>query len=255
MSLLDGKRGAIFGVGNENSLAWGIAQVADRAGARLALSYLNESFERRLRPLAAQLKDPLLLPCDLTDDPQVAEFYRQLQEQWGSLDFIVHSVAFAEREDLRGSFSTTSKQGFVTAMVGSVYTLLSAVRCGLPLLADGGSVLTLTYAGSQRVFPSYGIMGPAKAALEASVRYLAAELGGRGIRVNAISSGPVSTLSARGIHGFTDFMGAARQRAPLGRTNTQEEVGEAALWLLSDLSRATTGHLIYVDCGDFVMGV
>ena len=255
MGLLDGKTAVIYGVANHRSIAWGIAQAMQREGARLALTYQGERVERYVRDLATSLTDPLVLPCDVTDDGQIDEVYRQIGATFGRLDAVVHSVAFAERDDLEGRFVDTSRRGFHTALDVSAYSLVAVTRGALPLMAGGGSIITLTFAGSQRAFPSYNVMGVAKAALEAEVRYLANDLGPQGVRVNAISAGPVSTLSARGISGFTGMFKVAAERAPLRRTPDPAELGDTAVFLCSDLGRGITGGTIYVDCGLNIVGI
>ena len=255
MGLLDGKTAVIYGVANHRSIAWGIAQAMQREGARLALTYQGERVERYVRDLAAGLADPLVLPCDVTDDGQIDEVYRQIGATFGRLDAVVHSVAFAERDDLEGRFVDTSRRGFHNALDVSAYSLVAVTRGALPLMPDGGSIITLTFVGSQRAFPSYNVMGVAKAALEAEVRYLANDLGPQGVRVNAISAGPVSTLSARGISGFTGMFKVAAERAPLRRTPDLAELGDTAVFLCSDLGRGITGGTIYVDCGLNIVGI
>ena len=255
MGLLDGKTAVIYGVANHRSIAWGITQAMQREGARLALTYQGERVERYVRDLAASLTDPLVLPCDVTDDGQIDEVYRQIGATFGRLDAVVHSVAFAEREDLEGRFVDTSRRGFHTALDVSAYSLVAVTRGALPLMPDGGSIITLTFVGSQRAFPSYNVMGVAKAALEAEVRYLANDLGPQGVRVNAISAGPDSTLSARGISGFAGMLKVAANRAPLRRTTDPAELGDTAVFLCSDLGRGITGATIYVDCGLNIVGV
>ncbi len=249
MGLLEGKTAVIYGIANHRSIAWGIAQAMQREGARLAVTYQGERVERYVRDLAASLHDPLVVPCDVTDEAQLAEVYRQIGERFGRLDAVIHSIAFAAREDLEGRFVDTSRQGFLTALEVSAYSLVSVTRGALPLMADGGSIITMTFAGSQRAYPSYNVMGVAKAALEAEVRYLASDLGPNGIRVNAISAGPVSTLSARGISGFSGMLKVAADRAPLRRTTDPAELGDTAVFLCSDLGRGITGETVYVDCG------
>jgi enoyl-[acyl-carrier protein] reductase I len=255
MGLLEGKTAVIYGVANHRSIAWGIAQAMQREGARLALTYQGERVERYVRDLAANLADPLVLPCDVADDGQIDAVYRQIGATFGRLDAVVHSVAFAEREDLEGRFVDTSRQGFHTALDVSAYSLVAVTRGALSLMPDGGAIITLTFAGSQRAFPSYNVMGVAKAALEAEVRYLANDLGPQGVRVNAISSGPVSTLSARGISGFGGMLKVAADRAPLRRTTDPAELGDTAVFLCSDLGRGITGATLYVDCGLNIVGV
>lgn len=249
MGLMDGKRGIIFGVANDMSIAWGIAQQLRAAGATLAFTYLNESLEKRVRPLAESLQAPLILPCDVASDASIEAAFAAVREAWGTIDFVVHSVAFANREDLKNPFSQTSREGFALAMDVSAYSLVAVTRCALPLLNPGGSVVTLSYLGAERAVPGYNVMGVAKAALEAAVRYLAAELGERKIRVNAISAGPIRTLAASAVGDFKSKIKLMDEFAPLRRTVTQEEVGKSALYLLSDLGSGVTGEVHYVDGG------
>lgn len=254
--MLEGKTGAVFGVANNHSLAWFIAEALDKAGARLAISCQGERFLPKLQKLAAHglQQEPLLIPCDLQEDVQIAGFFSQYAAAYGRLDFLVHSVAFASREDLDEGFLQTSREGFRLAMEVSVYSLLAISRAAAPLMGEGGSIITLTYLGSQRYMPHYNVMGVAKAALESAVRYLAGELGPQGIRVNAISAGPVNTLSARGIKNFSSFLHSAAAKAPLRRNISGAEVGDTALFLCSDLSRVITGEIIYVDAGYHISG-
>ena len=257
MGLLDGKQGVIYGVRNERSLCWGCAQSLAREGARLALTFLGEREEKDVRKLAPTLpggERTLVQGCDLTDDAQVAALQETLGREFGRLDFVIHGAAFARREDLSGRFVDTSREGFTQALDISAYTLTAAARAAEPLMGGGGAVLTLTYLGSQRVLPSYNVAGVAKAALEASVRYLANDLGPQGVRVNAISAGPTNTLSARGISGFMDMHRGARERAPLRKNTTIDEVGDAAAFLLSDWARGITGEVLYVDNGLHILG-
>jgi enoyl-[acyl-carrier protein] reductase I len=253
---LSGKRGLILGVANQRSLAWAIAEALDDAGAQLAFTYQGERIEENVRGLAAKCEGSLVMPCDVTDDAQMDSLFEELQRSFGRLDFMVHSVAFARREDLDGAFHATSREGWRTALDISAYSFvaLSGRAARLMNPEDGGSIVTLTYIASQRVFPNYNVMGSAKAALEHSVRQLAYELGERNIRVNAISAGPVSTLSARGISGFTQMIGYARERSPLRRNIEAREVGDTALFLLSPLSTGITGTTIFVDAGYHIMG-
>jgi enoyl-[acyl-carrier protein] reductase I len=252
--MLDGKTGIIYGVANRRSIAWAITQAADAAGAELVLTYIPR-MEDDVRKLANTLaRAPLLVECDVRDDAQIAEVYRQVGERHPRLDFLVHSVAFANREDLDGRFVDTSRAGFLAALEVSAFSLTALTRGALPLMTEGGSVLTLTYLGSERAMPHYNVMGVAKAALEASVRYLAADLGAQGVRVNAVSAGAVQTLSARGIAGFTDFMRAAAEHAPLKRNIEVSEVANAGLFLLSPAAGGITGHILYVDGGYNIMG-
>ncbi|AJF06157.1 enoyl-ACP reductase FabI [Geoalkalibacter subterraneus] len=249
MGFLEGKRGIIFGVANDKSIAWGIARALRDAGAELAFTYLNEALEKRVRPLAESLGSSLVLPCDVQKDSDIEAVFGELEKAWGKLDFVVHSVAFAHRDDLKRPFSQTSREGFSLAMDISAYSLLPISRYAAPLMKEGGSIVTMTYLGAQKAVPNYNVMGVAKAALEASVRYLAAELGPEGIRVNAVSAGPIKTLAASGIGQFKEKLKLMDDFAPLRRTVTQEEVGKSALYLVSDLSSGVTGEVHFVDAG------
>jgi enoyl-[acyl-carrier protein] reductase I len=249
MGLMDGKRGIIFGVANDKSIAWGVAQQLHAAGAELAFTYLNEALEKRVRPLAESLGSQIILPCDVGSDDEISAVFSQLEQKWGTLDFVVHAVAFANREDLKNPFSQTSREGFALAMDVSAYSLVAMTRCALPLMPQGGSIITMTYLGAMMAVPGYNVMGVAKAALESSVRYLAAELGPRNIRVNAVSAGPIKTLAASGVGNFKEKLHIMEVRSPLRRTVTQEEVGKASLYLLSDLASGVTGEVHYVDGG------
>ena len=255
MSSLAGKRALIVGVANERSIAWGIAQALAGAGARLGFTFLGESLERRVRPLAESLSADLVAPCDVQDDAQIDALFAEVDRVWGGLDVLVHAVAFANREDLSGRFVDTSRAGFHLALDVSAYSLVALTRAALPRMTDGGTVLTLTFAGSQRAFPNYNVMGVAKAALEASVRYLAVEAGASGVRVNAISAGPIKTLSAAGITGFRQMLHVAEERAPLRRNVSQGDVGEVALALAGAAGTGITGQVIYVDAGLSILGV
>jgi len=249
MSLLAGKRGIIFGLANDMSIAWGIAQQLRKAGATLAFTYLNEALEKRVRPLAESLDAELILPCDVGNDAQIAETFSEVQKAWGGIDFVVHSVAFANREDLKRSFTQTSREGFQLALDISAYSLVAVTRYAVPLMNNGGSIVTLSYLGAERAVPGYNVMGVAKAALEASVRYLAAELGEKQIRVNAVSAGPIRTLAASAVGDFKSKIKLMDDFAPLRRTVTQDEVGKSTLYLLSDLASGVTGEIHYVDGG------
>ena len=253
-----GKQGLVVGVANKRSIAWAIAQAADRAGARLALTYVNERLERNVRALASTLKQPpVVLPCDVAQDEQIDAVAASLGREFGGLDFLVHGVAFAPRTAISEPFVETTRQDFQVALDISAYSLIALTRAAVPLMAErgGGSVLTLTYLGAQRVFPNYNVMGVAKAALEASVRHLASDLGPRQIRVNAISSGPIKTLAAAGISGFSNILSVYRDRAPLRRNVDAAEIADAALFLLSDASRAVTGEVLLADAGYHAMGL
>ncbi len=253
--MLTGKKGVIFGVANQHSLAWKIAQRCAHYGASLALTYQNERFEEKVNALAGELPDAFTLQCDLNNDSEIVALVSALRERWGQVDFMAHCVAYALREELGGRYLDTSREGFKIAMETSVYTFVAAVRHLEPLLSSGASILTLTYLGSERVVPGYNVMGVAKAALEASVRYLAYELGDRQIRVNALSPGPVSTLAARGIRGFTSMMEYVRAHAPFKRDTDPYEVGDAAVFLFSEMGRGITGEVIYVDVGYHILGM
>ncbi|MFO7576260.1 MAG: enoyl-ACP reductase FabI [Pelovirga sp.] len=249
MGLMAGKRGIIFGVANDKSIAWGIAQQLRAAGAELAFTYLNEALEKRVRPLAESLDSSIVLPCDVQNEEEMAAVFEELRKTWGTIDFVVHAVAYANREDLKNPFSQTSRDGFRIALDISAYSFISMTRCALPVMKAGGSIVTMTYLGSVRSVPEYNVMGVAKAALESSVRYLAAELGQQGIRVNAVSAGPIKTLAASGIANFKEKLRVAEERSPLKRLVTQEDVGKATLYLLSDLASGVTGEIHYVDAG------
>jgi enoyl-[acyl-carrier protein] reductase I len=249
MGLMTGKRGIIFGVANDMSIAWGIARKLKEEGAELAFTYLNEALEKRVRPLAESLGSTQILPCDVASDAEIEAVFSTLKQEWGAIDFVVHAVAFANREDLKHPFSQTSRDGFKLAMDISAYSLVAVTRYAVPLMPNGGSIITLTYLGATRAVPNYNVMGVAKAALEASTRYLAAELGEKGIRVNAISAGPIRTLAASGIANFKAKIGLMDDNAPLRRTVTQEEVGKSAVYFLSDLASGVTGEVHFVDAG------
>jgi enoyl-[acyl-carrier protein] reductase I len=253
---LQGKRAIIFGVANDHSIAWAIAQAFKREGAELALTYPNEAIEKRVRPLAAEIGATLVLPCDVTRDDQIAATFAAVREHWGALDVVVHAVAFALREELKGRFVDTSRQGFQIALDVSAYSLVAIARAAENLLAPRrGALLTLSYFGAEKVIPNYNVMGVAKAALETCVRYLAWDLGSQGIRVNAISAGPLRTLSSAGISGFKAMLHHHEARAPLRRNVTADEVAAAAVHLCSDQASAITGEIVHVDAGYNVMGM
>ncbi len=257
MGLLDSKKALIFGVANDHSIAWGIAQALHAHGATVGFSSVESLIERRVRPLAQSLGSTFVEPCDVQDDAQIERVFARWRdaEGEGSLDILVHALAFAKREDLAGAFVDTSRDGFALALDVSAYSLVAVTRAAVPVFAPGASVLTLTYYGAEKVVANYNVMGVAKAALEASVRYLAADLGPRGIRVNAISSGPVRTLAAAGIAGFKSMYGQFREVAPLRSNITIEDVGGAAVFLSSSLAGAISGEVLYVDGGFNVLGV
>jgi enoyl-[acyl-carrier protein] reductase I len=257
MTDLSGKHGLIVGIANKRSIAWAIAEAAGRAGARLAVTYQGERLEENVRDLSAALEHPLILPCDVTDDAQIANVFTRISEEFGGLDFVVHGAAFAPREELAAPFVQASRAGFTLSLDVSAYSLIALARGAMPLMESrgGGSILTLTYLGSERVFQNYNVMGVAKAALEASVRYLAADLGPKNIRVNAISAGPIKTLAASGISGFSSILQVYRDRAPLRRTVDTTEVADAAMFLLSPAGRGVTAEILMVDAGYHATGM
>ncbi|MCS6327283.1 MAG: enoyl-ACP reductase, partial [Nitrospira sp.] len=241
--LLEGKKGLIIGVANKHSIAWAIAQAAAREGAQMLFSYQNERLRENVEELVQTLPGASACVCDVGDDGQIAAMMKQASEKLGRLDFVVHSLAFAPREELSGEFVNTTRQGFATALDVSAYSLVAVTRAAMPLMTEGGSVVTLTYLGSERVVPHYNVMGVAKAALEATVRYLAHDLGPKNIRVNAVSAGPIKTLAARGVSGISKMVDHHRAFAPLRRATEQGEVGDTALFLVSPLGRGITGEV------------
>ena len=251
---LEGKKGVILGVANKRSIAWGIAQALHEAGARFVLTYESERVKDRVEGLASEWSDTPVLPCDVTQDDQVEALFRNLSELYGQIDFLVHSIAFAPKEALEGEFIETSREAFRIAHDISAYSLVALARGARPLMKDGGSILCMTYYGSEKVMPNYNVMGVAKASLEACVRYLANDLGRERIRVNAISAGPVNTLAARGISGFTDALKAHAERAPLRRNIEVREIGDTAVFLASPYSSGITGEVLFVDAGYNIMG-
>jgi enoyl-[acyl-carrier protein] reductase I len=255
MGLLSGKTALIFGVANDHSIAWGIAQAFAREGARLGFSYAGPALEKRVRPLAETLRSRFVEPCDVASDMQIAAVMKKAGETFGGIDILVHSIGFARKEELAGPYYNTSREGFNMAMDVSVYSFTALARAALPFLNPGGALLTLTYYGSEKVTANYNVMGVAKAALEASVRYLAADLGPRRIRVNAISAGPIRTLAAAGVTGFKTMRSHFREVAPLRRHVTIEDVGNTAVFLCSDLADAITGEVVFVDAGFNILGV
>ncbi len=258
MGLMDGKIALVFGVANQRSIAWGITEALHREGATIALSYAGEALKRRVEPLAASVGCDFVEPCDVTKDEDLDAVFDKVKTRFGHLDVLIHAVAFANQEDLKDQFVTTSRSGFHLAMDISVYSLVAMAQRAAPLMSNlpnGASIVTMTYYGSEKVMPHYNVMGVAKAALEASVRYLAADLGPRNIRVNAISAGAIKTLAAAGIAGFRDMLHFSEQAAPLRRNVFAEDVGNTALWLCSDLGSAITGETVYVDGGLNIMGL
>lgn len=253
--LLKNKKAAIFGLANEKSIAYGIAQQFKQHGASLCFSYPSEALQKRVDPLSEELGGDFTFPCDVTSDEQVANAAKIVQEKWGTVDVLVHSVAFANRDDLKNRYIDTSREGFKLALDVSAYSLVALCKAFEPLLAPDASVMTMTYLGSERVVTNYNVMGVAKAALEASMRYLAWELGQKGVRVNAVSAGPIKTLAASGISGFKTILSHIEERAPLRRNVSIDDVGKTALYLASDLSSGVTGEVLYVDSGYHIMGL
>ena len=253
--LMGGKRGLIMGVANDRSIGWGIAHAAAAHGAELAFTYQGEALERRVKPLAASVGSSLVLPCDVTDDDSIDQAFEAVQRAWGGIDFLVHAIAFSDKGELTGAYVNTSRNNFLKTLDVSCYSFTAVARRAAAMMENGGSLLTLTYYGAERVMPHYNVMGVAKAALEASVRYLATDLGGSGIRVNAISAGPIKTLAASGIGDFRHILKWNELNAPLKRNVTIDQVGNAALYLLSDLGAAVTGEVHHVDCGYHVVGM
>jgi enoyl-[acyl-carrier protein] reductase I len=253
--LMAGKRGLVLGVANNRSIAWGITKAAHDNGAEIALTFQGDAIKKRVEPLAAEIGSKLVLPCDVTDDKSVEAVFEKLGAAWGSIDFLVHAVAFSDKEELDGRYVDTSKDNFVQTMLVSCYSFTALAKRAEKLMPNGGSLLTLTYYGAEKVMPHYNVMGVAKAALEASVRYLAADLGKNNIRVNAISAGPIKTLAASGIADFRYILKWNEYNSPLRRTVTIEDVGGGALYLLSDLGRSVTGEILHIDAGYHVVGM
>jgi enoyl-[acyl-carrier protein] reductase I len=254
MMNLEGRNAVVFGVANKRSIAWSIAQGLHNAGAKLAITYQNERLEQEAKDLILSLPGAEAFMCDVSRDEEIDRLFGQLRQRYGKLHALVHSVAFAPAEELRGDFVNTTREGFRIAHDVSVYSLIAVSRAAVPLMEDGGSILTMTYYGAEKVVPHYSVMGVAKAALECTVRYLAYDLGKKKIRVNAISAGPIKTLAARGIAGFGDMQKAHAERAPLQRNVDVNEVGATGVFLASDASSGITGEVIYVDCGYNIMG-
>ncbi|OEU69646.1 MAG: enoyl-ACP reductase [Desulfovibrio sp. S3730MH75] len=253
--LLEGKKALIFGVANEKSIAYGIAQQFKKHGAKLAFSYVNDAIKKRVEPISEELGGEFIFPCDVSSDEDVAKSAEIVKEQWGDVDIVVHSVAFANRDDLKKRYIETSRDGFHLALDVSAYSLVSLCNAYEPLMNEGGSVMAMTYLGSSKVITNYNVMGVAKAALEASVRYLACDMGAKGIRVNALSAGPIKTLASSGISGFKSIFSHIEERAPLHKNVTTEEVGKTATYLASDLSSGVTGEVLFVDCGYNIIGI
>lgn len=258
-SLLTGKKGVILGLANDKSIAWGIAEALHGAGAELAFTYLNEALEKRVRPLAESLGSTIILPCDVSHDSDIEALFTELKKQWGKIDFIIHAIGFANKAELKGGITNTTRDGFALAMDVSAYSFIAVMKeaKAQDILAENASALTLTYLGSDKVVPNYNVMGVAKAALESATRYLAAEFGAEEeghVRVNAISAGPIKTLAASGIGEFRSMLNHHEETAPLKRLTTQEEVGKAALYLTSDLAEGVTGEIHYVDGGANILG-
>jgi enoyl-[acyl-carrier protein] reductase I len=256
IGLMSGKRGLIMGVANDKSIAWGIAQACHEAGAELAFTYQGEALGKRVQPLAASVGSDIVLPCDVTDEASMDAVFATLGERWGTLDFLVHAIGFSDKNELRGSYTEmTTAANFSQTMLISVYSFTAAARRAQAMMPNGGSLVTLTYYGAEKVMPHYNVMGVAKAALEASVKYMAMDLGPRGIRVNALSAGPIKTLAASGIGDFRYIMKWNELNAPLRRNVTQADVGKSALYLLSDLSSGVSGETHHVDAGYHVVGM
>ncbi len=254
--LLRGKKVVIFGVANEKSIAWAIARLFHEQGAELAITYAGEAIEKRVRPLSESIDVAAILPCNVTSDEEIESVFSELAKIWDGVDIIVHAVAFANKEELKGTILSTTREGFATAMDISVYSFLAIMKAAQPMMQGrGGSALTLSYYGAMKVFPSYNVMGIAKAALEASVRYLSEALGPDGTRVNAISAGPIRTLAAAGVNGFHAILNHVELKAPLRRSITQEDVAGAALYLSSDLASGVSGEIHYVDGGYNIIGL
>lgn len=252
---LQGKRGLVMGVANDRSIAWGIAAMAAESGAELAFTYQGEALEKRVKPLAEKVGANIVVPCDVTDEASIDAAFKAIEDEWGELDFVVHAIAFSDKNELDGLYVDTTRENFTRTMDISVYSFTAVAKRAVPLMKEGGSLVTLTYYGAEQVMPHYNVMGVAKAALEASVRYLAADLGPRNIRVNAISAGTIKTLAASGIGDFRYIMKWNEYNAPLRRTVTQNEVGRSSLYLLSELGSGVTGEVLHVDAGYHIVGM
>lgn len=255
MGLLEGKKGVIFGVANNKSIAWAIAETFKKEGAQIALNYLNAKLGERVLPLGQSIGAELIKECDVCNDAQIEEFFGEVKKTFGEIDFFIHSVAYADKDDLAGAFINTSRKGFNMALEISAYSFVALTKAAAAIMKDGGSVMTMTYNGSQRVVPNYNVMGVAKAALESATRYLANDLGPRGIRVNSVSPGPIKTLSSSGITGFKVMLHAVEEAAPLKRNVTIYDVAKTCVFLASDLSEGVTGQNLFVDAGHQIMGM
>ena len=253
--LLKGKRGLVMGVANDRSIGWGIAKAAADAGAELAFTFQGEALEKRVRPLAESVGSSMVMPCDVTDEASMDSVFAELEKTWGKIDFLVHAIAYSDKEELKGEYVDTSRDNFMKTMDISVYSFTALARRAAAIMNDGGAMLTLTYYGAERVMPHYNVMGVAKAALEASVRYLAVDLGGRNIRVNGLSAGPMKTLAASGIGDFRYILKWNEYNSPLKRNVNLDDVGGAGVYLISDLSSGVSGETHHVDCGYHVVGM
>ena len=254
-NLLEGKRGLIMGVANDRSIGWGIAKAAADAGAELAFTYQGDALEKRVRPLAEGVGSSMVLPCDVTDEASMDHVFAELEKAWGKIDFFIHAIAYSDKDELKGEYVDTTRENFMQTMDISVYSFTALARRAAAIMNDGGSMLTLTYYGAERVMPHYNVMGVAKAALEASVRYLAVDLGGRNIRVNGLSAGPMKTLAASGIGDFRYILKWNEYNSPLKRNVTLDDVGGAGVYLISDLSSGVSGETHHVDCGYHIVGM
>jgi enoyl-[acyl-carrier protein] reductase I len=254
-TLMKGKRGLVMGVANDRSIAWGIAEMAHRHGAELAFTFQGDALEKRVRPLAESVNSKIILPCDVTDAASIDQTFSHIEKEWGEIDFVVHAIAWSDKNELDGLYLGTTRENFLKTMDISVYSFTAVAQRAVPLMKNGGSLLTMTYYGAERVMPHYNVMGVAKAALEASVRYLASDVGPKGIRVNAISAGPIKTLAASGIGDFRYILRWNELNAPLRRNVTTQDVGGAGLFLLSDLGAGVTGEIMYVDSGYNTIGM
>ena len=254
-ALMAGKRGLIMGVANERSIAWGIASMLARHGAEMAFTFQCETLGKRVKPLAEIVGSSIVLPCDVADGPAMDKVFSTLKKDWGGLDFLVHAIAYSDKDELKGKYLDTTRDNFAQTLDISCYSFTALARRAVPLMTGGGSLLTLTFSGAQRVMPNYNVMGVAKAALEASIKYLAVDLGPRNIRVNGISAGPMKTLAGSAIAGARHIYKWSEEHAPLGRNAEPDDIGAAALYLLSDLSRSVTGEIHHVDCGYNIIGM